>query len=387
MNEQFLSDFPHLRFRKCWSLNMDIMYFMGKCEELVKVMSESPILPEHYQKLKEVSLKKGAQATTAIEGNTLSDLEIDNIFKGIAIAPSKEYQAREVMNILNAFNFLVEDVIISNKTYLITPDLIKYYHTLIGKDLGEDFQASPGHFARTNRVVGNYKCPDHNIIEELIKEFCDWLKAEFRYPGKNDFINTFLQAVVTHIYFEWIHPFDDGNGRTGRLLEFFILLRGGVPDIATHILSNYYNDTRNEYYRQISKAKENRDLTEFIKYALKGFYEGLEITLSTLFISQKKVVWQKYIFDKFSVFSGAKKIKERRRALLMNVELDTKFTSHQILDLHPKITKEFVNVQLQTIQRDLKELVNEGLLMKIQDDIYKANDRLLSGYLPQKKEK
>jgi len=41
-----------------------------------------------------------------------------------------------------------------------------------------------------------------------------------------------------------IHPFGDSNGRTARLIEFYILLRAGLPDMVSHILSNHYNDTR-----------------------------------------------------------------------------------------------------------------------------------------------
>jgi hypothetical protein len=53
-----------------------------------------------------------------------------------------------------------------------------------------------------------------------------------------------IAAVVAHVYFEWIHPFGDGNGRTGRLIELKLLLEAGVPQPAAHLLSNHYNATR-----------------------------------------------------------------------------------------------------------------------------------------------
>ncbi|NJN71060.1 MAG: hypothetical protein HC801_12855, partial [Nitrospira sp.] len=85
----------------------------------------------------------------------------------------------------------------------------------------------------------------------LFDRFCEWLKKEFCFDsGSQSFEDAVIQAIVTHVYLEWIHPFGDGNGRTGRLLEFYILLRAGNPDISSHILSNFYNETRAEYYRQ-----------------------------------------------------------------------------------------------------------------------------------------
>lgn len=62
-----------------------------------------------------------------------------------------------------------------------------------------------------------------------------------------------LKAIAAHLYLAWIHPFD-GNGRTARLMELRLLLAAGVTTPATHLLSNHYNLTRGEYYRQLDAA-------------------------------------------------------------------------------------------------------------------------------------
>ena len=66
-----------------------------------------------------------------------------------------------------------------------------------------------------------------------------------------------LSAILAHLYLAWIHPFGDGNGRSARLLEFGVLLTGRVPTVAAHLLANFYNDTRSEYYRQLRIASES----------------------------------------------------------------------------------------------------------------------------------
>ncbi len=388
MNAEFYEKFPHLNFQYDWKIDNNTSYLFGKCEELVKVISNTPILPEHYEKLKLVSFKKGARATTAIEGNTLTEADIDNLMKSDKIPASKEYQILEVTNIIDKFNELVDDVIIRDKSERITPELIKEFHRSIGKNLGNDFKAIPGRFAQSNRVVGSYKCPDNIYIEQLVNEFCNWSFEKFQYfqnSKEYTFLNAFIHSIATHLYIEWIHPFDDGNGRTGRMLEFFILLRGGVPDIASHILSNYYNDTRSEYYRQIDLARNNSNLTSFIKYALIGFYEGLEQILITIHKGQKQVIWQKYIYDEFSDMQMSKRVKERKRALLMYIGIEEEFIAQDLMSIHPKISAAYANENLRTMQRDIDELFSNNFLKKLPGNFYMINDSILKGYLPIKK--
>ena len=104
-----IQDYPHIQFHKQWQLTSEIYYLLGKCEAIITAISKMPINPEYYSRLKSVSLIKGAQATTAIEGNTLSDEEIEIISEGKSLPPSKKYQEREVRNILDAMNILCKE--------------------------------------------------------------------------------------------------------------------------------------------------------------------------------------------------------------------------------------------------------------------------------------
>ena len=131
----------HLMFKKHWELTPNTLYQLGECDALVQAISKIPLKPENRDKLLQVSLIKGSQATTAIEGNTLSDEEIkkiqENLEQGLnknLLSPSKQYQEIEVRNIINAFNILLKEVIFENKIDIITPQLIKRFHKMISKD-------------------------------------------------------------------------------------------------------------------------------------------------------------------------------------------------------------------------------------------------------------
>lgn len=94
-----------------------------------------------------------------------------------------------------------------------------------------------------------------------------------------------------------IHPFGDGNGRTARLIEFTILLRAGLPDMASHILSNHYNDTRQEYYRRLDLCVRERELSGFVRYAVLGFRDGLKGVFDIVQANLLEMSWHKFIYD------------------------------------------------------------------------------------------
>jgi Fic family protein len=333
-----------------------------------------------------VSLIKGAQSTTAIEGNTLSEGEIEEIIIGKKLPKSKEYQEIEVKNVIETLNYLKTEIVENNFNELITSGLIKKIHHMIAKNLGIYLDAVPGKFRTDNRTVGSYHCPDYNDVEKLINNLTNWLKSEFHYPDEQKIYNVIVQAIVTHVYIEWIHPFGDGNGRTGRMIEFYILLRGGIPDIASHILSNYYNETRPEYYRQLDNARHKRDLTEFIDYALLGLSDGLQKTLEIIQKSLFEITWQKLIYDKFSLRKDniGREVFRRRRTLMLEIPLEIEVSIEDISLLTPKIAKVYADKSNRTILRDLNELMELELIKKIGKK-YKANIGLLKGYLPESK--
>lgn len=235
---------------------------------------------------------------------------------------------------------------------------------MVGKDLGEHFAAIPGRFRENEVTVGKYRCPDHRDIPELIQRYCQWLREEFRFEdGHQQFSDVIEQAIVAHLYLEWIHPFGDGNGRTGRLIEFYVLSRGGNPDIALHILSNHYNLTRTEYYRQIDNAFQSRDLSAFIEYALVGLRDGLQQTLEKIQESQLVNTWQKHVYDTFEDVSITQKnIFKRRRRLALEMPIDRKFQAKEIPALTIKLAQLYAGVSSRTLYRDLEELISLDLL-------------------------
>lgn len=379
-----LDGYPHLRFKKIWEITTESWLLLGQCEAYVKAITKSAILPQDHQRLLLVSLRKGALATTAIEGNTLTEEEVEEILKGKHLPPSREYQQIEVQNVIDALNQILQELVEENREALITKQLLKSFHKMIGQNLGQHFDAIPGHFRTDNRVVGAYRAPDHKYVERLMTEFCEWLLKEFHYKDGQRFWECIIQAVVAHVFLEWIHPFGDGNGRTGRLLEFYILLRGGNPDIASHILSNHYNETRPEYYRQLNNGRKNCSLTEFIEYALLGLRDGLVQTLEVVQESQFRIAWDRFVYDAFEKTKMKNRhVFKRRRKLMLTFPLDRAVTAEELPLINVEIARLYGGLSERTILRDAAELIEMRLLIR-ENGLLRANSQslMLTGHLP-----
>jgi Fic family protein len=344
-----------------------------------------PISPDYRQKLLTVSLRRGALATTAIEGNTLSEKDLDRIEAGEDLPPSKRYLQQEVQNVINALNLLLKELIQDGRPQVIKPTLIQRFHRLVSDGLGDGY-GQPGCFRRKNVIVGNYRPPSFEQVDDLIKRFCGWLSSEFHYTGGQHFDETLLQAIVSHVYIVWIHPFLDGNGRTARLLEFYLLLRAGVPDIASLILSNHYNNTRDDYYRQIQKATETEDLTEFILYALEGFRDGLEHdVLKVIHDDQIDTIWKNYVHDTTGALQIAKKKNEkiirRIRQLAYYLPPGKFLTINQIITADVRINQVYGRLSRPTLKSDLDILVKCNLFIE-KEGKYRNNQDILRNFIP-----
>jgi len=387
-----MQDYVHIPFQKNWHLDEDTIFMLGQSESIIQAISSAPLKPEYRQNLLVVSLRKGARATTAIEGNTLSEEEVARIDEGKKLPPSKEYLQIEVTNVIAALNQIRTEVIAEDKTVVLSPELIERFNNLVGKNLGEHFQGVPGKFRVPghNVVVGAYRPPPGEDVAPLMIRFCTWMKETFRYEeGKQSFSEQVIQAIVAHIYLAMIHPFGDGNGRTARLIEFYILLRAGLPDIASHILSNHYNDTRQEYYRRLDLCVRERNLSGFIKYAVLGFRDGLKGVMDIVQMNLLEMSWHKFIYDVLDskkAMGKTRAIVKRRRNLALQVPVDKWQTPDDLIDSSGILAKEYARLSSTTLMRDIAELERLELIVKDKEK-YKGNIEILRGYMPLRKTK
>ncbi|MCX6622741.1 MAG: Fic family protein [Acidobacteria bacterium] len=219
--------------------------------------------------------------------------------------------------------------------------------------------------------------------EVLVSFLCDWLNGP-DFGAQGGFAEShlaILKAMLGHLYIEWIHPFGDGNGRTGRLVEEQLLLAAGVTAPACHLLSNHYNQTRREYLRQLSAASESGgDVLPFLTYALSGFLEGLKGQLAYIRRLHVETTWVNFVHDYFR--NQSSKAAHRQKNLLLDLAEKGEAVQIGELDqLSPRLAKAYANLHPRTGSRDVETLLARKLVVRDGRSI-RANLDLISHFLP-----
>ena len=340
-----------------------------------------PLLPDVAEYLNQVFLAKGALATTAIEGNTLSEEDALELVKGeLDLPPSKEYLGQEIKNIVNACN-MVADTVLSGELTELNLEGIRELNTHVLHNLPLREDVSPGQIREYDVGVGLYRGATPQDCEFLLKQLCSWLNGESFLSGKERRIASgTLKAIVAHLYMAWIHPFGDGNGRTARLIECQFLLSSGIPMAAAHLFSNHYNQTRTEYYRQLDQASSSGgEFVPFIKYALQGFINGLDEQIQTIKAQQILVHWINYVHNQFRDKDSPTHI--RRRRLAIDLTESTKpVPVAELRHISPRIAEAYAGKTDRTIRRDVDALAEMGLL-KRSDEGVEIRRELMSAFV------
>ncbi len=358
---------------------------VSKCDSL----AGTPLKPGLANDLSLVSLVRGVQATTAIEGNTLTADQVGGILDGTYEAPpSRSYQQREVENVIEAIG-VIDSAIAEGQALTLDRKLICRFNGMVldGVPLDDD-DTVPGEVRSHSVTVGGgrYRGAPAEDCDYLLDRLCDWLNGH-QFVGDTvemDHVFTLFKAVFAHLYLAWIHPFGDGNGRTARLVEFLLLAQSGfVPLPAAHLLSNHYNDTRDEYYRQLDQAsRSGGDTTHFVAYAIQGFVDGIRGQIEVVRAQQLHVAWVNYVHEVLSRLPQTKATSRQRR-LVLAMSPDLYMKRDELEMANPAVARDYAHVGERTLPRDLNKLTKFGLAVKSPaGDGWRARQELMQAFLP-----
>ena len=174
-------------------------------------IANAPMVVEMEVSLKRDALLKSVHHSTAIEGNPLTFKQVDNLAKGLEINAQKKAK-QEVLNyldVLENLNKYSENGIITEKKILQLHEDITHY-TLEYTYLEGQYRTVPVHVVNNKGEVV-FTPPHVNLIHEEMENFVEWINHVTE-------LNPVIAAGIIHYEFVRIHPFIDGNGRTGRSL-------------------------------------------------------------------------------------------------------------------------------------------------------------------------
>ncbi|HEY5815704.1 MAG TPA: Fic family protein [Solirubrobacterales bacterium] len=361
----------------------ELWMLLGEASSKIAHVAGSLLNPDVAREMHNVYLTKGVLATTAIEGNTLSEEEARRRVEGhLDLPPSREYLGREIDNIIAAYN-QIKDELVAGAAPPMSRSTIENYNRLILKDLELEEGVVPGEFPEHAVEVGGYLGAPREDRAFLLDHLSEWLNGpDFTPPGSGwERPMALIKAILAHLYIAWIHPFGDGNGRTARLMELRILLEASVPTPATHLLSNHYNQTRSEYYRQLRLASRgNTEVLSFVRYALQGFVDGLREQLDKIREQQFADRWEQYVYQQFGRTKSQAQLRQRQLVLEMS-EFDRPLSREELPRLSAGLFEMYVGKTDKTVSRDINAVVKMGLVRR-QPDGYIPNKRVIEAFLP-----
>ena len=208
---------------------------------------------------------RNVHASTAIEGNPLTLEQVRAVEEGHEPAASDPRSRREVVNYFAGLRYVEKN---AAKKTIRHEDLFNLHRILAGEVMD---QGEAGRYRSIAVRVGNYLPPTPNEVSGLMFELLDW------WNKRSTGLSPVLSSAILHYRFEAIHPFADGNGRTGRALALWELYRRGFDTHHIFSVDEYYWEDRPRYYAALEAVRHaGEDLTSWLEYCAEGLRQTLE---------------------------------------------------------------------------------------------------------------
>ncbi len=232
---------------------------LGRLDGIARVIPDPDFFVSMY-------VRREAVLSSQIEGtqSTLEDLLEREIGAG---AGDDRTDVLDIVNYVQAMNFGLERL----QSLPLSLRLIREIHRELLKD-GRGSHAAPGEFRKTQNWIG----PDGATIEQAtfvpppVPEMMKALDQLERFLHEESPYSTLIEVGLAHAQFETIHPFLDGNGRVGRLLNTFLLVQRGVLRKPLLYLSYYFKLHRTEYYDRLMAVRVKGDWEGWLAFFLRG---------------------------------------------------------------------------------------------------------------------
>jgi Fic family protein len=334
-------------FSPSFNITNKILTSIAKIEAVEEVIRHAPLLPLWEKRFQDEAIVRAVYHGTHIEGNRLGINEAKDVLLGKEVI-GRPRDIQEIINYRKVLEIIDEEA--KKNIEKITEQLIKKLHRVVIDRILPPEDA--GEYRKKQVVIRNsengeitFRPPPAIEVPFLMREFFYWLNQT-----TSEQLHPVLKAGIAHHELVRIHPFIDGNGRVARVLATLILFLGGYDIRRFFSLEEYYDRDSASYYANLQKATQG-DLTAWLEYFTYGTaYEFEKVKEKILKLSRDVKLKEKFGQQIF--------LTERQVKIIEYLQEVGYLQNQQFATLFPDISED-------TVLRDLKDLMQKGLIKKV----------------------
>jgi Fic family protein len=295
-----------------------------------------------------------ALKTSAIEGEMLSREDVRSSFlKKMGLAKTDTYikdrraenVAALMLEVRNNYQAKLSEKLLKDWHAMLFSNS-KYVNAGVYRKSEEAMQIVSG---AAGREKVHFEAPPSERVPEEMKKFVKWYNS-FKTDG--NYVKIIVKTAITHLYFESIHPFEDGNGRTGRALIEKCLSESLGKQVVMSI-SQTIEKNRTQYYTELQKAQITLEIDGWLRYFSQLLIEAQQEALDVLFFSVRKAQF----YDRYGQLMNERQSKAVKRMMEAGKEgFEGGMTTKKYISI--------VRTTKSTATRDLQELSEHGILIR-----------------------
>lgn len=247
-----------MEYKPPFTITDNIINLLAKVSELVgqvSILHKSNISP----KLRRENRIKTIHSSLAIEHNTLSLEQVTAVIDGKRILGAPQ-EIKEVQNAYEAYEIML------SLDPLDIDDLLKAHKLMMSDLVRENGRFRSGGVGVFDGQKLIHAAPPANIVPQLIGDLFEWYKQSE--------LHILIKSCIFHYEFEFIHPFEDGNGRMGRMWHTLLLSQWNEL-FAWLPIEDLIRERQQEYYDALAAADKRADCTEFVEMIMKIIFDAL----------------------------------------------------------------------------------------------------------------
>jgi Fic family protein len=347
----------------------EIVKELTEAKAAVLSLTSIPIQRSWAEALQEIELKREVAGTSKIEGADFTDREFEEAVAEKVNEGHLTRSQRQARAAIHTYRYIAK----LSGDQAISEELVHDIHRRIVTGCDDD-HCAPGELRSGDQNV-TFGRPRHRGADggvecvSAFKRLFGAINQEFR---SHDGL---VQALTAHYHIGAIHPYQDGNGRTARALEALLLKRADLKDTLFIAMSNYYYDEKDTYLAMLSSVANNGyNLTEFLKFGLKGIAAQAHRLLREIRRHVSRTLYREVMFEMYGRLKSTRKRALASRQLAI---LDTALRRDGFVNLEEMMTTldptySGLASSSKAFVRDVNQLIQLGAL-----DVQR--DKLLPG--------